>query len=311
MDFFELIDQVKYYLNKYAWPTLFMIAGLILLKMAFVPDVAELNNDTTKEVYQNNWFLYASLFFIFASVIWFLYIFEIVKTTFSYIVLGIMAVCSIYLLYNDYDNIKTTVDYNADYEERDLEIKTRMDDIKQAEVAFEEKNGYYTNSMDELIDFVKNGTKMKIFKQGAIPERRITEEEREYLYGDNRAIDNLMSEKEAALLANSPFAAGDTTGLADFKRDTSYVPVIDAIFKDDKRIEARKKLGGQIAFHPDSLRYVPFTQNEVWMDTASVIRGEDIRVSTIEFRMNHPMNDSIVYSIGSLTENHLRESWRD
>jgi hypothetical protein len=321
MDFFEIIDRVKFFWGKYMWPAIFLVVGLILLRMALVPDLVEIPGryvmidgvvePLRKPVYQNSWFLYASLFFIVASVVWVLYLLKVINTTLGYGVLTIMAVFSVYLLYQDYTNIKTTVDYIADFDERETEIKTRLDDIKQAQIAFEEKHGYYAKSMDELIDYVKNGTKMKIFKQGAIPERRITEEEMKYLYDDNRAIDNLMTEREAALLANSPFAATDTTGLADFKRDTSYVSVMDAIFKDKKRVEARKKIGGQIPFHPDSMRYIPFTKEMVWMDTASVIRGEDLRVSTVEIRMFHPMADSITYSVGSLTENHLRESWRD
>lgn len=311
MDFFEIIDRVKFYWGKYMWPAVFLVAGLILLKMALVPEVAELNNGQTKDVYQNNWFLYASLFFIISSVVWVLYVLKVINTALGYVVLTIMAASSVYLLYNDYSNIKTTVDYNNNFAERDREIKTRLDDIKQAQIAFEEKHGYYTNSMDELINYVKNGTKMKIFKQGAIPERRPSEDEIEYLYGDNRPADNLLTEREAALLANSPFAETDTTGLAKFVRDTSYVSVMDAIFKDEKRKEARKKIGGEIAFHPDSMRYIPFTQEPVEMDTASVIRGEDLRVSTVEIRMHHPMADSVIYSVGSLDENHLRESWRD
>ena len=292
-------------------PTVFLIIGLVLLKMALVPDMVELNNGEMKAVTQNSGFLYASLFFLFASVIWFLYLFGIIKSAIGYGVMAVLAICGVFLIYADYTNIKKTVDFNSAFEERDLEIKTRLDDIKQAQLAFKEMNGTYTNSMDELISFVKNGKKMKILKKGSIPERKITVEERDYLYGDDRPIDKLMTEIEAAAISKSPLAGPD---LAGFKRDTNYVPVMDAIFLDEKRLSSRSKIGGKIKFHPDSMRYVPFTQNLVVMQTDSIVRGE-VSYPTLYIEMAHPLSheleDSVFYSIGALDDNNLRESWKE
>lgn len=311
MDIFDFLDKLKFYRDRYLIPTVFLIVGLFLLKMALVPEYKELNNGETIPISQNSGFLYASLFFLIASIVWFLYLLGIVKSAIGYVVMGAMAVAGGALIYMDYSNIKTTVDFIAAYESRDLEIKTRMDDIKQAQLAFKEMNGTYTNSMDDLIDFVKNGKKMKILKEGGIPERKITPEERDYLYNDNRPIDKLMTETEAALLAVSPIAPADLNG---FKRDTSYVDVMDAIFLDEKRIETRSKLGGKFVFNADSLRYVPYSDILVKMDTASIDRGE-VKVPTVYFEMEHPLNDQleepVIYSIGDVNDNHLRESWKD
>lgn len=314
MTFFEFLDKAKYYVFRYLLPVGFLVVGIILLIMAGGKEI-ELNNDKTQLVKQSPMFLYASLFFLMASVIWFLYLFGIVKSIISYVIIGIMVVSSAWLIYSDYMNVKRTVDFDAAVEVRDFEIKTRMDDIKQAQLAYKEMNGHYTDSMDDLIAFVKTGKKMKIYKQGSIPERKITPEERDYLYGDDRPIDKLMTEVEADLLSVSPFAATDTTGLIEFKRDTTFVSVIDAVFLDEKRQETRGKIGGEFEFHPDSLRYVPFTKTPVKMDTGSVEKG-DFRVPTLYFAMSHPMNDklkddTLFYSIGALDDNTLRESWKD
>lgn len=313
MSFFDALDDVKYYVGRFLPPTIFFVLGLFLLKMALVPEMMELNNGEILPVSQNSGFLYASIFFLIASVVWFLYLLGVIKSFVGYIVMIAMAVSGGVLIYWDYKNIKTTVDFNADYEERDLEIKTRMDDLKQSQLAYKEMNGTYTNSMDDLIDFVKNGRKMKILKKGSIPERKITPEERDYLYNDDRPIDKLMTEVEAAALSKSPFADNDLE-LKGFIRDTNYVSVMEAIFLDDKRIAAREKLGGQLVFNADSLRYVPFSKNLVVMDTGSIARGE-IRVPTVYIEMAHPMNDqledSVMYSIGDVNDNHLRESWKE
>ncbi|WP_070138597.1 hypothetical protein [Crocinitomix algicola] len=322
MDFFNTLDKVKYYIGRFMWPVLFLIVGLFLLKMAVVPEVQELNSSKlsesgevvkdTVELTQNSGFLYASLFFLAAAVVWFLYLFDIAKSFVGYLIMAAMVVCSAVVIYMDYTNIQETVEFNAAVEIRDIDIKARMDDIKEAELAYKEFHGHYTNSFDVLIDFVKNGKKMKIYKRGSIPERKITPEERDFIYGDNRPIDNLMTEVEATLLANSENPPADLEG---FKRDTNYVKVLDAVFRDSTRIDNRAKTGASLQFHPDSLRFVPHTKNLVTLDTASTIVNEVV-IPTIYIEMLHPLNkqlgeDSIVYSIGDLNSNTTRESWKD
>jgi hypothetical protein len=95
----------------------------------------------------------------------------------------------------------------------------------------------------------------------------------------------------------------------NFKRDTIYLSVLDAIFYDEKFIERRSKLGDNLMdFHPDSLRYVPYTQTMVQLDTNSVMKGE-IRVPTLRILMVHPMDPEKKYQIGDLNDNHLRDNW--
>lgn len=314
MDFFDLWNTVKYYIGRFFWPALFLIVGFILLKMSLIPNMEELNNGTIIEVKQNPGFRIAAFFFLIAGVVWFLYLFGLIKSFIGYAVMGIMVVLSGILIYSDYKNIKDTVDFNAACEVRDLDIKARMGDIKAAELAYKEMNGSYTNSMDDLIRFVKSGEKMKIQKVGKVPERKITPEERDYLYDDNRPIDKLMTETEAFALSKSPLInTFPTDQLAGFKRDTIFVPVMDAIFLDEKYTINRDKIGASIDFYADSLKYVPHSKLEVKLDTASIIKGE-IRVATLYIEMAHPLNDQlkdpVMYSIGAIDDNHLRESWK-
>jgi hypothetical protein len=317
MDIFEILEKIGYYGKRYLLPAIFLVIGLFLLKMAVVPVEEVLANGKTYEVEQSKGFLYASLFFLLASIVWFLYLLEIVNSIVGYAIMLVLLVCSVYLVVTDFSTIKTQVDFESANELRDLDIKARLDDLKQAELAYKEFNGVYTSSMDDLIDFVKNGKKMKIVKFGSIPERKISIEERAYLYNDDRPLDNLMTEIEAAALSKSPFAGTDTTGLDIFVRDTNYVPVMDAIFKDEKRMATRDKFGASLDFHVDSLRYVPHSKIQVNLQVGSITKGESLKVSTVYIEMIHPMSgteqmeDTLFYTIGSLTENHLRESWKD
>jgi hypothetical protein len=297
MDFFDLLDTLNFYRKRFQLPIAFLFVGIVLLYFAMVPEEVVLNNGKILPVKQSPLFLYGALFFIVGSIVWFLYLFGVINTAIGYVIMFVMAGSSIYLLYRDYKTVNDDVQYLAQYQKMNDDIIARMNDIKEAEVAFKEYNRYYTNNMDTLIYFVKTGKKMSVPNIGSLPERRITAEERDYIYGDNRPIDKLMTEQEAHALAKSPNPPAD---LLNFKRDTIYLSVLDAIFYDDKFVERRSKLGDNLMdFHPDSLRYVPYTQNLVQLDTNSVMKGE-IRVPTLRILMIHPMDPEKQYQIGDL-----------
>jgi hypothetical protein len=306
MSVFNFIDNAKFQFGRFFLALGFLICGIILLKIALVPEEVLLNNGEMLPVKQSPLFLYGAIFFIVGSVIWFLYLFGVINTLIGYVIMFVMAGSSVYLLYRDYKTVNDDVQYLAEYKKMNDDIIARMNDIKEAEVAFKEYNKYFTNNMDSLIHFVKTGKKMSVPNIGSLPERRITPEERDYIYGDNRPIDKLMTEQEAHALAKSPNPPAD---LLNFKRDTIYLSVLDAIFYDEKFIERRSKLGDNLMdFHPDSLRYVPYTQTMVQLDTNSVMKGE-IRVPTLRILMVHPMDPEKKYQIGDLNDNHLRDNW--
>lgn len=305
MSLFSFLDNFKYQFGRFLWPSVFLIIGLLLLKMALVPAEIELNNGKMMPVEQSPLFLYGALFFVVGSCIWFIYLFGVINTGIGYGLMLVLAAGSAYLLYQDYKTVSDDVRYQAEYEKMDRDIKARMYDIKEAQVAFREYNKYFTSNLDSLILFVKTGKKMSVPNIGSLPERRMTPEERDYVYRDNRPIDKLMTEQEAHAIAKGPNPPAD---LLNFKRDTIYLPVLDAIFYDERFIERRDKFGAQIGFYPDSLKYVPYTTTLVQMDTNSVQKGE-LKVPTLQIIMKHPMDEKKVYQIGDLYDNHLRDNW--
>jgi hypothetical protein len=310
MDFFELIDRVKYYAGRYAIAGVFLILGIALLAFGLKPDAHELNNGKIEYVSQNKIFIIASIFFLAASVIWILYLLGVINTKISYAIVAMTAVSGAILIYMDYNSVQSTVAFNEAVEVRNNNIKSRLDDVKQAELEYKELHGTYTDDMDALIEFVKTGKKMRITKNGQPPERKITPEERDFLYNDNRAIDKLMTEREAALLSVSPICPED---LKEFSRDTTFVSVLESVFKDEAREKTRRNAGATIDFHPDSLRYVPFSKILTKLDTGSVT-NDDLIVPTLLISMPHPMNkelkkDSVTFSIGDTKSGSLRESW--
>ena len=188
-------------------------------------------------------------------------------------------------------------------------------DIKAAEIAFKEERGAFTDSFEDLVDFVKNGTKMDFVKNGPLPERKISVEERDLIYGDDRPIDNLMTEIEAAAIARqtgNKIWFSQEKGLVEFQRDTIFIPVMDAIFNSNRYLTAREKMGALLDFHPDSMKHVPFSSSLATLDTASIIKSE-LSVPTILIKMVHPMKHPTEgfkeYTIGATNDNHLRDNW--
>lgn len=305
MSLLNIVDKVKYHFGRFILAAVFLIVGIYMLYIALVPKYVELNNGEMLPVEQSDMFLYGALFFLLGSIIWFLYLLGLLKTMIGYGVMVVSLVASIFILYYDYQTVKHDVDYIAQYQKIDKDIIARMYDLKEAEAAFKEFNKYYTNNIDTLIWFVKNGKKMTVPNIGTVPDRKITPEERDYIYGDNRAIDKLMTDKEAHCLAKSPNPPSDLVG---FSRDTIYKSVLDAIFYDERFKERRLKHGAELDFHPDSLRYVPYSLTPVVIDTNSITKG-DFKVPTLLIKMVHPLDSSKVYTIGSLSDNHLRDNW--
>jgi hypothetical protein len=243
MSSLDKVDDIFFQIKKYILPVVFLIIGIVLLKMAVVPQEVELNNGTVLTVDQSKLFLYAALIFIVVSIVWLLYLFNVIKSMVGYIIMAVMLIGSAVILYLDYATVQEEVKFNNMYAERDVEIKTRIMDIKAAQVAYKEVNGCYTNNMDHLIDFVKNGTKMDFYKAGSLPERKITPEERDYIYGDDRPIDKLMNEMEAKAIAvkNGGKVLDENGEWIEFIRDTNYVPVMSAIFNSERYKDNREK----------------------------------------------------------------------
>ncbi len=305
-----MFDTVKYQFFRFLIPSLFLIFGLYLLNLVVNPPQVILNNGDTAEVPQNFQFAIASVFFVVASIIWFLYLLGIINTLIGYLVMGSMAIVSVIVLFTTYDNISKTVKFNSDYALKEADIKVRLDDIKQAQLAYKEFYGSYCGTMDSLIYFVNNGKKMKIKKEGAVPDDKLTSTEIAYLYGDNRPSDFKMTEIEATALSKWP--NNNRPELKGFLRDTSYVSVLEAVFMDPKRIKEREKMGATLDFVADELRYVPHTKDLVVMEVGKVTR-EGIDIQTLYIEMTHPMakedEEKKIYAIGDRNDTHLSESW--
>lgn len=155
-----------------------------------------------------------------------------------YVITSMLVLASLFLIWMCYDSIHTPIEFQEQKDFRQRPIIARLIDIRKAQIEYKDQNGRYAGSFDELIDFVKNGQKAQIYKQGEITDEQLSK--------------GLTEQKALHFIAENLADSAAACGIADFeafkanfKRDTSYVSVLSSIFP--------------AGFNPDSLAYIPYS----------------------------------------------------
>ncbi|MBE6287738.1 MAG: hypothetical protein E7099_06080 [Mediterranea massiliensis] len=153
------------------------------------------------------------------------------KTVFNVI----LALCALVLVYVCYDSIMKPINFEKQKDLRDKAVIARLIDIRKAQAEYRTLHDQqFTNNFDTLIDFVKNAKLPFVFKQGELTDDQ---------------LEAGMTEKKAMRIIEKAKKTGNYSevkknGLENFKRDTTWVAVLDTIFPK--------------GFNADSMRYIPF-----------------------------------------------------
>ena len=311
------LENLKYNFGRFIGPIFTFVVGLILfLKSVMTTIVGVYDPNLDAEILygytQDDLFGMGGLLLMFVAVIWILFILNIIKSFAVFIIAVILWATGLFILYKDYEIVKKDIDATARKELVMKETKMRLNDIKLAEKEFKREKGYYTPSIDTLIEFIKHGKRIDFIRQGATPNRKLRRYEADWIYPkQNKALDNIMTDVEAKALIHFYKTKTDSlpSEFEGFVRDTVYVSVYETIFGDDDYLLTRKKQEFVFDFVPDSLKYLPYSnQTPVIIKTDSVPRGE-IKISTILIEAVHPSYPKDTLRIGSLTENNLKDNW--
>ncbi len=233
-------------------------------------------------------------------------------------IIGVVAgLAAIYILYISYNSVSDTNTYNKNYEKCKLLALQNLEDIRYVQKAYAEQNGTYIGDWDKFVDFVKNGKVPFVDAQGVVPSRKITTEERDYLYHDNRPIDVNMTEDEAYKLSKWTAGPNWQADFANFRRDTLMVSLLETKFLSRSYRENREKMGFY-DFNPDSLPIIPFTKKEWMLETLDSINVNDVKYPAIKVsgkipfaRIQGQNNDEEEMYFGSLTTPDLDGSWEN
>lgn len=284
-------------IKKYSVPALFMALALGMLYL----------NTQSK---QDTSFILATIMMFVAGILTLLYSSGAISTRIL-TVLGLVAsIGAIATLYFSTASVVSTSKHNELYALSSGKAAFNLADIRSAQKAYLERNGHYAKTWEELLDFIKNGKVPFIDRVGTVPTRKITPEERNFIYGDSRAIDNNMTEAEALALTKMANPPADLIG---FKRDTIMVSFMQSKFTTRTYQEARM-IAGYGVFSVDSLPYIPYTKKKWKMQVKDSVKVGDQTYPAIRVWGMLPYaklegTDPQEISFGSLTTNDTGGSW--
>jgi hypothetical protein len=293
-----MTSNLSLLLKKYTVPAVFTILGLIMVI-------------TGIQSSQNAIYIVATLMMFVAGVLSLLYSTGGISSKLLNILGFVALACSIFAMAMAYLSVRDTTNHIRNYDMMMEESQLNLSDIRAAQKAYAEEHGVYANTWEKLIKFIETGTVPFVSTEGVVPSRKINEIERNFLYNDNRAIDNNMTEEEAYRLSNWEMAPTDLIG---FKRDTVQVSFMKSKFGSKSYKQARIKYGfGR--FYADSLPYIPMAGGEKWtIETKDSVQiGEEffpaISVSGMLPLARIQGTDSEEMYFGKLTTNDTGASW--
>ncbi|XOV68367.1 MAG: hypothetical protein ACFHU9_04165 [Fluviicola sp.] len=289
--------------RKYSVPFLFTVIGLSVLIFGLMES-------------QGSRFLIAAAMILMAGVLSTLFSLGKLKPKMVMIIGGAFGLIAFLLMWFSYREVNQSLTYQKN-RDKCIEIaKQNMIDIRFLQKIHKEKYGTYIDNWDDLIEFAKTGTMPYVYSRGTVPAQKITPEERDYLYGDNRAIDNNMTEEEAYRLSKWKEGPRYDTLFSGFIRDTQQVSIMKTKFENSSYVSNRQKLE-IYAFNADSLPYIPYTGGKKkWtIQTKDSIKiGEEVGPAILvegylPFAKREGSNKKIHFYFGSISTFDLDGSW--
>ena len=303
------MQNISLLLKKYSVPFLFSVLGIVLI-------IVSLTSDQPFE------FVLAAIIILICSIFLFLSVSGKVSNMLTNIIGGVCLVIACYAFYSVMSTVSVSIEHNNNYSlMKGLAIRN-LKDIKKAQKEYNKKYHSYASNWSELIAFIELDSVPRIERKGSIPNRKITEIERDYLiqfglYKKGDAIDNKMSPKEAYFLSKSDICPDE---LRTFKMDTIMVSFIETQYTQNNAYLTERKQNNYGDFNAKNLRYIPFTNNKSeWnIDTVMHVSATDTMcIFRIEGILPIPKNEGAkakeIMCLGSIVnrDEQLTGSWED
>jgi hypothetical protein len=149
----------------------------------------------------------------------------------------LLAVSIVLLSYFCIMSIVTPIQFDEEKARREVVIIEKLVDIRKAQVEYRDQKGVYTDKFEDLIKFLKNAKKKTVLKEGSLSDKQL-----EAGLTEMKAVKIVNSGNMQEIIAN---------GLQNFRRDTAYVSMLQAIFPEKYTAETI-----------DQIAVVPFTENQ-------------------------------------------------
>ena len=180
----------------------------------------------------------------------------------------LLTVAIVGLAFICYRSIMDPIEFDQVRDVRQKQIIARLIDIKNAQLEYRRANkGAYTDNFDTLINFVKTAQMPVIFKAGELNDEQLQSGITENIVLEAIAkaqksnkwkqkvtvtkVDDYGNKKKETIELDL-----EKDGLKEFRRDTTWISVLDSIFGKNYAI--------------DSIRFVPFGNGEQFTMETSV-----------------------------------------
>lgn len=228
------MDQLRLYFRKFSFPALLTAFGLGLIITALAGN-------------QNSLFIYGGLLIFLIGVFTVLLVQEIVAGSILNIVFFVLLPFALVTAFLNYRSIQEPLEFEAVKDKRYEKVKQKLLAIKEAEIAYKNVYGMYTNSFDTLGTFFKNDSFPVVKAIGNVPDS-LTEQKALELGIISRdtimvsVYDSLSSKFKRDLnlanldsMAYVPFAKGAKFSLesGEVERGKVKVPVFEASVKNE------------------------------------------------------------------------------
>jgi hypothetical protein len=265
-------------IGKFWFPALTIIAGILLLA------------NSGGKYAQNMAVILGSTGILLIGLVSLFFLLDVIKKPIRIAVSVVFALGAIYMINASYSSIADEIDFREKSKLISSQTKQGLKDIRTAQEAYYSVKGRYTDDLDSLVYFVKNGKIPTIKKIGAIPDSIGTE---------TRA-------REMGMIVKMPSGMSEEQIIAEglIVRDTVFVPVIDAKFKNT--IAAKKR---KFPFDPDKMKYAPYSKDP-WFAKATVKNSGGVDQSVVVIKDPKPFTGDTLM-IGSLDEAHLNGNWKE
>lgn len=182
-------------------------------------------------------------------------------------------------------SVTDTVKHNDDYDfMKSISIRN-LRDVQATQKAYKDKYKVYAHNWETIINFIENDSIAHVDAEGTVPNRKITEKERDYLiqfglYKRGQAIDDNMKPDEALYLSKSDICPSD---LQTYRRDTINVSFIETRFTKNRSYMKERKDNEFGKFVAKDLQYIPYTskKNKWTIDTARILVKQTDSINNI------------------------------
>lgn len=268
-------------IGKFWFPAVCMIAGIALLISAGGP------NPQPSEVYMGSFAI------LLVGVISLLFLLDVIKKPIRLALTVVFALTAIYFIMANTNSINDEIKLQKEISLNKSMTIQALKDVRSAQEAYRQVHGQYTQDLDELSQFVKNGTVPKIKKIGAIPDSVGTEA--------NALELGLIQKMPAGMTDAQVQEAGIIV------RDTIQITVMEDKFTNDNALKNRK-----FDFDTEKLKYAP-SSGKPWDIRAGVtnIGGVEQPVLLVADPEPFMASKSEALTIGSMEDAHLNGNWKE